>query len=159
MSSCRWHQQDHLQESADLPVYWYQHVLWIYCCARGQCHQDSPRCSTGQSLSAGLWSVYRIWSSSEHRQSVCDVWFLLPYKAIHKIKTTSHKLVACVIFLSLSSSGRIWLYMCSVWFGSCWTGSCHGMQGCWCFQDHRRWHQPRQIWDRQDFWSNWVCEP
>ncbi len=117
------------------------------------------RCSTGQSLSAGLWSVYRIWSSSEHRQSVCDVWFLLPYKAIHKIKTTSHKLVACVIFLSLSSSGRIWLYMCSVWFGSCWTGSCHGMQGCWCFQDHRRWHQPRQMWDRQDFWSNWVCEP
>lgn len=68
---------------------------------------------------------------------VCDFYWHNDKKAIHKIKITSHQLVPCHS-LALSFPGRLWLYMCGVWFGSCRTSSCHGMQGCRCHQDHRR---------------------
>uniref|UniRef100_A0A8C1W5G2 Zgc:63568 n=1 Tax=Cyprinus carpio TaxID=7962 RepID=A0A8C1W5G2_CYPCA len=53
-------------------------------------HQDSPRYSIGQSLFAGLWSVYRIWVSSEHRQSVsCSMCYIFFCHCLPKVESGS----------------------------------------------------------------------
>lgn len=68
------------------------------------------------------------------------------------------QLFPCTFFF-LHNPGWARFHLCRVWTWSRGPSCYYGLPGCWCNQDHWRWHQPCKVWESQGVWSNWVCEP